>query len=153
MSYGNHFHSNFWRSRKGRIPKFGAQFLLKTHLPETDKSNDPLLVTKPIEKDFTTFPKETEKVVHTSLLQSGQGEPSNLIHENQDTHSDSSSSSEDFELGSPISEIKSLPLQDKEKRITDNFHLPSNKRKKTDSLEKANQPLKKYKEFKFQITD
>ena len=151
MSYGNHFHSNFWRSRKGGIPKFGSK--LKTYLPETDKSNDPLLVTKPIEKDFTSFPKETEKVIHTSLLQSGQGEPSNSINENQDIDSDSSLSSEDFEQSSPISEIKSLPLQEKEKRVTDNFHLPNNKRKKTDSLAKANQPLKKYKEFKFQITD
>ena len=156
MSYGNHFHSNFWTSRKGGIPKLGAQFLVKTHLPETDKSKDPLLVTKPVETDFNSFPKETENIIHTSLLQSGQGQSSNNpIVENQDIYSDSSSSSsiEDFELENPISETKSLlPLP--EKRKLDNADLTKNKRQKTDSVvEKANQTPKKYKEFKFKITE
>ena len=73
MSSGGHFKS-FWCSRKKRqyfptINRLGSvnlsPFLTENSLPETDKSKDPLLVSRPASNKTEEIARETDRIVHT----------------------------------------------------------------------------------------
>ena len=74
MSGGGHFGS-YWVSRKKptryfpRINRPGSSnlspFLTQSSLPETDKSKDPLLISKPLTEKKPGSPHESDRIVHT----------------------------------------------------------------------------------------
>ena len=74
MSGGGHFNS-YWLSRKKNHQYFPqinqrgslnlSPFLFETNIAETDKSLDPLLVSKPNQTHNSTDTVETQRVIHT----------------------------------------------------------------------------------------
>ena len=73
MSGGGHFKS-YWISRKTpkyypNIVKLGATnlnpFLEQSNLPDTEKSKDPLLVSKPVTKKEENVVHESDRIIHT----------------------------------------------------------------------------------------
>ena len=136
MSSGGHFKSFFWTSRKVNVTR-GRSYLLHTSLPTTDKSRDPLLISKPITEKEKGKIHETDRIIHTSLLQSGKGEETVLSKENESDTSDSSSDSSS--LDESISEVKTISQ-------------PPIKRK-TEPIDYQTPPKKKYKQFSFKISN
>ena len=109
MSSGGHHQSSFWKSRKVNVTR-GGSFLLRTTLPTTDKSQDPLLVSKPVSRKEEHKSHETDRIVHTSLLQSGKGEENSetSLEKNEDLDSDSGSDSSSSDNFDTISEVKTI---------------------------------------------
>ena len=73
MSGGGHFKS-YWISRKTpkyypNIVKVGSTnlspFLEKSTLPDTEKSKDPLLVSKPVTNKEENIVHESDRIIHT----------------------------------------------------------------------------------------
>lgn len=77
MSGGGHF-SSYWVSRKNPTRYFPSinrpgslnltPFLTQSGLPETDKSKDPLLVSKPLTEKKPDSPHESDRIVHTRFV-------------------------------------------------------------------------------------
>jgi len=118
--------------------------LSQTNIPETDKSLDPLLVSKPNQTHNSTDTVETQRVIHTSLLQTGKGKTEIEIEKSDiySSISDDSSSDSSVDDTEPVKVFPATAL----KRKPDIKEIESSDKAKIDEPKK-----KKFKEFSFSI--